>query len=208
MIGGRWISLVTWAAFQPAKLPRTLNDLGVVIGVAGILTVGPALMVLGIGFRLGEMVWGAWLVIVLVRGSQHAAARKGVAFLQAGDVLRRAAGRRPSTGFRFLQTEREWMNVMDMDQEQSILRWGGLAGMLGGVILAITFVVVGTVVGDASTAADQVERFPEISATRTIENGLFHVVLILWVPHCIAHLLCSASRPSRRPEGCRGAPLR
>ncbi len=73
-----------------------------------------------------------------------------------------------------------------MDEEKSVLRWGGLAGMLGSVIFVVTFVFVGVFVGDESAAADWVERFPEIRAARTVENSLFLVVLILWVPHFLA----------------------
>lgn len=49
------------------------------------------------------------------------------------------------------QIERKCINLLDA--ERSILRWGGLAGMLGSVILIMTFVFVGVFVGDASTAA-------------------------------------------------------
>jgi hypothetical protein len=80
IIGGIWILLVTWAALLEGRLPRALNYLGVVVGVAGVLTVVPALEVLGIGFRLGELVWFVWLVIVMFRGSRSAAARKLHAF--------------------------------------------------------------------------------------------------------------------------------
>jgi hypothetical protein len=73
-----------------------------------------------------------------------------------------------------------------MDEEKSVLRWGGLAGMLGSVIFVVTFVFVGVFVGEESAAADWVERFPEIRAARTVENSLFLVVLILWVPHFLA----------------------
>ena len=46
-------------------------------GRRGVLTVVPALEVLGIGFRLGELVWGVvWPGIVWFRGSRSAAARK------------------------------------------------------------------------------------------------------------------------------------
>jgi len=58
MVGGIWMLLVTWSAVLAGRLPRALNALGVVVGVAGVLTVVPALEVLGIGFRLGEIVWG------------------------------------------------------------------------------------------------------------------------------------------------------
>ena len=80
VVGGIWILLVTWAALLAGRLPRALNYLGVVIGLAGVLTVVPALGVLGIGFRLGEMVWIVWLGIVWVRSSPSAAARTVRAF--------------------------------------------------------------------------------------------------------------------------------
>lgn len=67
--------LVTWSAVLAGRLPRALNALGMVVGVAGVLTVVPALEVLGIGFSLGEIVWGVWLGIVLLRGSRSAAAQ-------------------------------------------------------------------------------------------------------------------------------------
>ena len=76
VVGGIWILLVTWGALLAGRHPRALNYLGVVVGVAGVLTVVPALEVLGIGFRLGEMVWVVWLGIVWFRGSRSAAARK------------------------------------------------------------------------------------------------------------------------------------
>jgi hypothetical protein len=80
VVGGIWILLVTWAALLAGRLPRALNYLGVVVGVAGVLTVVPALEVLGIGFRLGEIVWIVWLGIVMVRSSPSAAARTVRAF--------------------------------------------------------------------------------------------------------------------------------
>ncbi len=101
MVGGIWMLLVTWGAVLAGRLPRALNALGVVVGVAGVLTVVPALEVLGIGFRLGEMVWGVWLGIVMVRGSRSAAARTLRAFCVASDVVHREVGRRFSSGLRF-----------------------------------------------------------------------------------------------------------
>jgi hypothetical protein len=80
VVGGIWILLVTWAALLAGRHPRALNYLGVVVGVAGVLTVVPALEALGIGFRLGEIVWFVWVGIVMFCGSRCAAARKLHAF--------------------------------------------------------------------------------------------------------------------------------
>jgi hypothetical protein len=79
-VGGIWMLLITWAALLAGRHPSALNSLGVVVGVAGVLTVVPALEVLGIGFRLGEIVWIVWLGIVMVRSSPSAAARTVRAF--------------------------------------------------------------------------------------------------------------------------------
>jgi hypothetical protein len=76
VVGGIWVLLVTWGALLVGRFPRALNYLGVVIGGAGVLSLFPALEVLGSGFRLGEMVWFGWLGIVWFRGSRSAAARK------------------------------------------------------------------------------------------------------------------------------------
>jgi hypothetical protein len=83
IVGGIWILLVTWAALLAGRLPRALNYVGVVVGMAGVLTLFPALEVLGIGFRLGEMVWFGWLGIFVLRRSQSAAARRLRAFFVA-----------------------------------------------------------------------------------------------------------------------------
>jgi hypothetical protein len=71
--------------------------------------------------------------------------------------------------------------------EKSVLRWGGLAGILGGIIFIVVFVVVIVFVGpDPAEPEGEVMRFPDIRAARTVEDGLYLVVLILWIAHFLA----------------------
>lgn len=77
--------------------------------------------------------------------------------------------------------------VRTMDQEDGILRWGGLAGILGGVLFIIVFVIVGVFVGaEPAEPEGAVARFRDIRAARTVENGLYLVVLMLWTVHFAA----------------------
>lgn len=77
IVGGLWVLLVSWAALRAGELPKALNYLGVVAGLAGILTAIPALAaleVLGALFGLGLIVWFVWLGIVMLRSSPNVAA--------------------------------------------------------------------------------------------------------------------------------------
>ena len=74
-----------------------------------------------------------------------------------------------------------------MEDERNVLLWGGLAGILGGIIFILVFVVVIAFVGpDPAEPEGLVKRFPDIRAARTVENSLYLVVLILWVTHFLA----------------------
>ncbi len=74
-----------------------------------------------------------------------------------------------------------------IDAERSILRWGGLAGMAGSILFVAVFVFVGAIVGaDPPGPAGAIERFPEIRAGRTVENGLYLLVLVLWSANALA----------------------
>lgn len=75
IVGGIWVLLVSWAALRGARLPRALNYLGVVIGVAGLVTIVPALEAVRAIFGLGLIVWFVWVGVVLLRSSPGAAAR-------------------------------------------------------------------------------------------------------------------------------------
>jgi hypothetical protein len=70
------------------------------------------------------------------------------------------------------------------EDERSVLQWGGLAGILGGILFILSWVVV--LVGpvgmeDPADLAGWVTRFPEIRAGRVVENGIYLVALILGV---------------------------
>ena len=67
IVGGLWVLLVSWAALRTGGLPKLLNYLGVIIGLAGILSTVPVLAEIGQAvFGLGQIVWFIWLGIVLL----------------------------------------------------------------------------------------------------------------------------------------------
>jgi len=69
-IGGIWILLLSWAALRTGELSKVLNYLGVVVGVAGIISIVPALAEIFIYiFALGQIVWFVWLGIVMLRSN-------------------------------------------------------------------------------------------------------------------------------------------
>jgi hypothetical protein len=74
-IGGIWILLLSWAALRKGEFSRVLNYLGVVVGVAGLISIVPALAEIFITiFALGQIVWFIWLGIVLLRSNPSRAA--------------------------------------------------------------------------------------------------------------------------------------
>ena len=78
-------------------------------------------------------------------------------------------------------------DLQKIEQEKSVLRWGGLAGILGGILFIIVFAVVIAFVGEDPVELEEwITRFPEVRAARTVENGLYLFVLILWIPHFLA----------------------
>ena len=93
-----------------------------------------------------------------------------------------------------------------MEEEQSVLRWGGLAGILGAIIFILVFVIVIVFVGpDSAEPEGEVMSFPDIRAARTVEDSLYLVVLILWVAHFLA--LYRALRETRLAPALFGSVL-
>lgn len=72
-------------------------------------------------------------------------------------------------------------------KEKNVLRWGGLAGILGSLLMIFVFVFVGVIVGaDPAGLEGPVSRFPDVQVARTVENSLYLLVLVLWVPFFLA----------------------
>jgi hypothetical protein len=68
IVGGIWLLLVSIAALQAAKLPRFLNYFGIVISLAGIFSMIPAMSELGGAiFGLGLIVWFVWVGVSMMR---------------------------------------------------------------------------------------------------------------------------------------------
>jgi len=77
LVGSLWVLLLSVAALRTGGLPRALNYLGVVLGVAGIVTIIPALAeTLFMVFGPGMIVWSVWAGIILLRGSRVAATQQ------------------------------------------------------------------------------------------------------------------------------------
>lgn len=71
--GGIWVLLVSWAGLTTGALPKALNYLGLVVGIAGIITVAPPLYEAGSIFGLGCIVWFVGVGVVMVRSRTRSA---------------------------------------------------------------------------------------------------------------------------------------
>lgn len=70
MVSALWILLLICVALRAREFPSTLNYLGLVVGVAGILTVLlPPLLPMAVVYGLGLIIWLAWLGIDMLRRS-------------------------------------------------------------------------------------------------------------------------------------------
>lgn len=70
VVGGVWLLLLSAAALRAATLPRALSYLGLLVGVAGVLTIYPAELLTEI-FGLSQIVWFFWLGLHLMRRPQY-----------------------------------------------------------------------------------------------------------------------------------------
>lgn len=74
IVGGLWVLLVSWAALRAGDFSKLLNYIGVLIGLAGILTVFPLFDILTAVFGLGQIVWFVWLGIDMLVDNRSATA--------------------------------------------------------------------------------------------------------------------------------------
>jgi hypothetical protein len=74
MVNALWFLLLGWASLRARVLPKALNYFAVVIGVAGILSVVLASLVLMVVYGLGLIIWLVWLGFVMLRKSPALAA--------------------------------------------------------------------------------------------------------------------------------------
>jgi hypothetical protein len=82
LVGSLWVLLLSVAALRTGQLSRGVNILGAVLGLAGMLTIVPALYgSLVMVFGPGMIVWSIWLGIVLLRQRPAAAAQKATTFV-------------------------------------------------------------------------------------------------------------------------------
>jgi hypothetical protein len=78
-------------------------------------------------------------------------------------------------------------NSQMIEQEKSVLRWGGLAGILGGILFILAMVVAeGFIPPAPANLTELVARFPGVHMLRFAENSLYLIGLILGIPLFLA----------------------
>ena len=87
LVGSLWVLLLSVAALRTRALPRALNILGVLLGVAGALTIIPALAEsLIMIFGPGMIVWSAWMGVALLRRDTGVTAQPADTFVPSHPV--------------------------------------------------------------------------------------------------------------------------
>ncbi len=66
IVGGIWVLLLSALALKSRQFSKPLNSLGILIGVAGILTIYPLDIFTEI-FGLGQIVWFIWIGVSIMR---------------------------------------------------------------------------------------------------------------------------------------------
>lgn len=80
----------------------------------------------------------------------------------------------------------ETVELIRTREDRKVLQWGGRAGILGGILFIVVFAIVGVFVGTFAGPEVELAAYPDVRVARTFENGLYLLVLVLWVAHFIA----------------------
>ena len=67
IIGGVWVLLISAASLRCAVFPKALGYVGILVGLAGVLTVVPMLKDLAAVFGISQILWFAWTGIIMLR---------------------------------------------------------------------------------------------------------------------------------------------
>lgn len=71
ILGGLWTLLVSVAALRSGAFGCIVNYVGLVLGLAGIVSVVPPITEAAVGvFALGHIIWFVWIGILLIRGTE------------------------------------------------------------------------------------------------------------------------------------------
>ncbi|HVK23992.1 MAG TPA: DUF4386 family protein [Actinokineospora sp.] len=84
------------------------------------------------------------------------------------------------------------------ESNKNVLRYGGLAGVAGGVLMIAVFALVIILVGPEPAGLEgPISRAPDIKALRTVENVLYLASLVLWaMPYLALHRALRDTSPA------------
>ncbi|WP_407343168.1 hypothetical protein [Pengzhenrongella phosphoraccumulans] len=71
-------------------------------------------------------------------------------------------------------------DLLPKQEDRTVLRGGGLAGVLGSVVILVVFAIVAVFVGTFAGPEAEVAAYPDVQVARTVENGLYLVALVAW----------------------------
>lgn len=66
IVGGIWVLILSFAGLKTQCFPKTLNYLGLLVGLAGVLTIYPLDLFTEI-FGLSQIIWFLWIGIFMIR---------------------------------------------------------------------------------------------------------------------------------------------
>lgn len=75
VVGGIWVFLISIFGLRENVFPKYLNYLGLLVGVAGILTMIPGLGDLGAVFGITQIIWFAWIGIYMIKNNSKSDTR-------------------------------------------------------------------------------------------------------------------------------------